>query len=118
MTALLYGYSRRILPIRFFWDGPYTKKLLIESLPYGLALFFNVLFFKADVVMLSLMEPAESADRIVALYSLPMKIIEVGMMFGTVFLNSMLPLITQSITDQVKLKLLVRKSYGILLFFG
>lgn len=118
MTVLLYAYSRRILPIRFFWDGPYIKKLIRESLPYGLALFFNVLFFKVDVVMLSLLEAPENADSIVALYSLPMKIIEVGMMFGTVFLNSMLPLLTQSIHDTEKLRKLVRKSYGILLFFG
>ena len=118
MTGMLYAYSRRILPIRFFWDGPYIKQLLIESLPYGLALFFNVLFFKVDVVLLSLLEPPEIADGVVALYSLPMKIIEVGMMFGTVFLNSMLPLLTQSVGDSAKLMKLVRKSYGILLFFG
>lgn len=118
MTVLLYAYSRRILPIQFFWDGAYVKKLVWESLPYGLALFFNVLFFKVDVVMLSLLEAPEVADGIVALYSLPMKIVEVGMMFGTVFLNSMLPLFTQSIQDSEKLGKLVRKSYGILLFFG
>lgn len=118
MTVLLYGYSRRILPIRFHWDVGYIKKLLWESLPYGLALFFNVFFFKVDVVLLSLLEAPDIADHVVALYSLPMKIIEVGMMFGTVFLNSMLPLFTQSINDHIKLEKLVKKSYGILLFFG
>lgn len=118
MTAMLYVYSRRIFPIHFYWDAPYIKRLLIESLPYGLALFFNVLFFKVDVVMLSLLEAPAVADSVVALYSLPMKIIEVGMMFGTVFLNSMLPLFTQAIGDSEKLGKLVRKSYGILLFFG
>lgn len=118
MTWLLYAYSRKILHVRFFWDAKYIKKLLRESLPYGAALFFNVLFFKADVILLSLMEAPRVADSVVALYSLPMKIVEVGMMFGTVFLNSMLPLLTQSIHNAEKLNLLVRKSYSILLFFG
>lgn len=118
MTVMLYMYSRRIFPIHFYWDAPYIRRLLIETLPYGLALFFNVLFFKVDVVMLSLLEAPEVADSVVALYSLPMKIIEVGMMFGTVFLNSMLPLFTQAIGESEKLGKLVRKSYGILLFFG
>lgn len=117
MTVLLYVYSRRIIRIGFHWDPEYIVRLLKESLPYGIALFFNVLFFKADVVMLSLMEPSEIADGVVALYSLPMKIIEVGMMFGTVFLNSMLPLLTQAVGNTQELDRLVRKSYGILLFF-
>ena len=34
------------------------------------------------------------ADTVVALYALPMKIVEVGMMYGTVFLNSVLPVLT------------------------
>jgi hypothetical protein len=91
-----------------------------------------------DVILLSLFEPlgiqnwqwnalalswqAEHiyADRVVALYSLPMKMIEVGMMFGTVFLNSMLPLFTIALTTseqtRAELSTLVSKAYKILLF--
>jgi O-antigen/teichoic acid export membrane protein len=93
-----------------------------------------------DVILLSLFEPLEIqnwqwnalvlswqtehiyADRVVALYSLPMKMIEVGMMFGTVFLNSMLPLFTIALTTseqtRAELSTLVSKAYKILLFGG
>jgi O-antigen/teichoic acid export membrane protein len=140
MTALLYLYAQKISPIGFAWDSAYIMKLLRETLPYGVALFLGVIFFKVDIILLSLFEPLGLqswqwntlflswqaphiyADRIVALYSLPMKIIEVGMMFGTVFLNSMLPLFTLALTTSERtrgeLGVLVSKAYKILLFGG
>ena len=42
------------------------------------------------------MEPRSIADSVIALYALPMKIVEVGMMYGTVFLNSLLPVLTDT----------------------
>lgn len=49
-----------------------------------------------------------------------MKIVEVGMMFGTLFLNSMLPLFTEAIKKMDKEALFgyVAKAYKILLIFG
>lgn len=81
MTWLLYAYSRRVEKIGFVFDRQYAKHVLTASLPYGLALFLNVVFFKVDVVLLSLLEPHETADKNIALYGVPMKIVEVGMMF-------------------------------------
>jgi O-antigen/teichoic acid export membrane protein len=79
----------------------------------------NVVFFKADVVMLSVLEPQAVADTNIALYGVPMKIVEVGMMFGTVFLNSMLPVLTEAMKKGVaELEPLVKKAYSLLFFFG
>ncbi len=49
--------------------------------------------------MLSIMDKTDP-DTVIALYSLPMKIIEVGMMYGTIFLNSFLPVLTAAIADK------------------
>jgi hypothetical protein len=38
-----------------------------------------VVYFKIDIIFLSLLEPPREADISIALYSLPMKIIEVLM---------------------------------------
>ncbi|MDD2916616.1 MAG: oligosaccharide flippase family protein [Candidatus Gracilibacteria bacterium] len=97
MTMMLYLYSRKIVKIGFRFDRTYAKHIMTASLPYGLALFLNVLYFKVDVILLSILEPRTIADTSIALYSVPMKIVEVGMMFGTVFLNSMLPLFSEAI---------------------
>lgn len=119
MTGLLYFYARRIEPIRFRFDPAYMKHILWISLPYGVALFLNVIYFKVDIVLLSVLEPQAIADTSIALYSVPMKIVEVGMMFGTLFLNSMLPLFTEAIQkiDKEKLFEYVAKAYKILLVF-
>ena len=81
MTVLLYFYARRIEPIRFRFDPVYMKHILWISLPYGVALFLNVIYFKVDIILLSVLEPRAVADISIALYSVPMKIVEVGMMF-------------------------------------
>ncbi|EKD29800.1 MAG: polysaccharide biosynthesis protein, partial [uncultured bacterium (gcode 4)] len=117
MTGLLYFYANKIEKIRFRYDREYMKHILQISLPYGIALFLNVIYFKVDIILLSVLEPRTFADISIALYSVPMKIVEVGMMFGTLFLNSMLPLFTEAIkkTDFGALHDYVAKAYKILL---
>ncbi len=65
------------------------------------------------------MEPREIADSVIALYSLPMKIIEVGMLYGAVFLNSVLPVLTVAYEkrEHEKAKKLIRHA-AYLLFGG
>jgi O-antigen/teichoic acid export membrane protein len=78
-----------------------------------------VIFFKVDIVLLSLLEDPRVADTSIALYALPMKIVEVGMMYGTVFLNSLLPVLTTAIEkkDDEKVIKLTRHAFR-LLFAG
>lgn len=102
MTALTWWYANRWHPVHFGWDTHYIRHILVTSLPYGLALFLNVIFFKVDTILLSIMEPRELSDSVIALYALPMKIVEVGMMYGTVFLNSLLPVLTGAFQREKK----------------
>jgi len=120
MTTLTWWYAKKQYTIRFAWDTEYILLILRTSLPYGLALFLGVIFFKIDIIMLSVMEPREDADTIIALYALPMKIVEVGMMYGTVFLNSFLPVLTTSIEENnhIETKKLTKKGFEILMGFG
>jgi O-antigen/teichoic acid export membrane protein len=97
MTALTWWYTQRRHRVHFGADWTYMKHILLMSLPYGLALFLNAIFFKVDTILLSVIEPHEIVDTVIALYALPMKIVEVGMMYGTVFLNSLLPVLTSAI---------------------
>jgi len=45
-------------------------------------LFLSVVYFKVDVILLSLLEAPQQADISIALYGLPMKIVEVLMVLG------------------------------------
>jgi O-antigen/teichoic acid export membrane protein len=100
MTFLIYNYSRRVEKISFHFHMAQIKSLVKEAVPYGLALFLNVIYFKVDVILLSLMEAKDIVNEHIALYAVPMKIVEVGMMFGALFLQSMLPLFSQAIKNK------------------
>lgn len=120
MTTITFWYAKKWQKIRFHWDFNYIKKILGLSLPYGIALFLGVIFFKIDILLLQILEnPSESATNI-ALYSAPMKLIDVGMMYGTIFLNSLLPILTQSIHEnrRADTKNLSAKCLELLVGFG
>lgn len=72
---------------------------------------------KIDIILLSLIESPETANISIALYSVPMKIMEVFMVTGTFFLNSMLPSLSNAFKnkDQVALQNNIKTSYIFLL---
>jgi O-antigen/teichoic acid export membrane protein len=120
MTGLTWWYASRYHPVRFAWDSEYIRHIIRVSLPYGIALFLNVIFFKVDMILLSVMESRDIADIAVALYGLPMKLVEVGMMYGTIFLNSLLPVLTTALEkkDNAKVAKLTRHAFSLLFIFG
>ncbi len=99
-TYMNYLYARNICSIRLLWDREYIYHIFRISLPYGIALFLSVVYFKIDVIMLWILE-WEGANTSIALYSLPMKIIEVLMVVWGFYLNSLLPTLTQKIHNHI-----------------
>lgn len=116
MTILTWWHASRFHHIHFGFDREYIIHILKVSLPYWLALFLWAISFKVDIILLSLMEEKHIADIAIALYSLPMKIVEVGMMYGTIFLNSLLPVLTESIKkdDTKKIHTLIKHALKLL----
>lgn len=97
-TVLNYCYARTIEKFWFVFDWEYIKYIVKISLPYWIALFLSVVYFKVDIILLSLMDPL--GDKSVALYSLPMKIVEVIMVLWGFYLNSVLPTLTTSFEEK------------------
>ncbi len=93
-TLMNYWYARKICPILFQFDWKYITHIFKISLPYWIALFLSVVYFKIDIIILSIME-WDSANTSIALYSLPMKIVEVLMVLWWFYLNSILPKLSQ-----------------------
>lgn len=115
-TFLNFIYARRIIKIWFLFDKIYIKKIFYKSLPYWVALFLSVIYFKVDIILLSILEQWKNADISIALYSVPMKIIEVLMILGMFFLNSILPSLSKFFKENNKNEIvkLVNKSFKIL----
>lgn len=103
-TILNFWYARKIVKFWFDFDWPYIKHLFKTSLPYWLALFLSVVYFKVDVIILSLMEWSVKWDLSIALYSLPMKIVEVLMVIWWFYMTSLLPSLTKAFKNE-KLKM-------------
>lgn len=113
---LNFWYVNKFAKVRFLFDLKYMKYLFFTSLPYWVSLFLSVVYFKVDIILLSLLEPKEVGNISIALYSLPMKIIEVLMVLGTFYLNSILPLLSEYFKEnlQDKIKNLLNNSFRFL----
>jgi len=119
-TYMNYKYSQRICSIQFLFDLPYILHIFKISLPYWVALFLSVVYFKIDVILISLIESPEKADISIALYWLPMKIVEVLMVLGGFYLNSVLPSLSDSfrLSNTKKIAHIIGISLKILISFS
>lgn len=119
-TLLNYFYAKKITSIKFEFDYEYIKHLFKISLPYWIALFLSVVYFKVDIILLSLIEWPELWDLSIALYSLPMKIVEVLMVIGWFYMTSLLPSLSAGFkeSDEKKLIKLTDISFRILFSFA
>lgn len=116
---LNFYYANKIVKVRFLFDIEYMKYLFKISLPNWIALFLSVIFLKIDIVILSLLESAQRADISIALYSLPMKIIDVLMVIWVFFLNSILPALSENFKENnlEKIKIILENSFKFLFSF-
>ena len=65
----------------------------MASVPLGLALAINELYFRADTLIISLYEPYDE----VGLYTLAYRILEFTLALGTIFLTTVFPLLSEAV---------------------
>lgn len=92
---------------------PFSKKILSSSLPLGLMLFLNFVYFRADTLILSVYKP--SAD--VGIYGFSYKMFEFLIAFPTFFANSIYPTLIEKQKDNLNFYKLIKK-YFLFLFFA
>jgi O-antigen/teichoic acid export membrane protein len=73
-------------------------RLLVPSLPLGITLVFNLVYFRADSVVITLTRPTVE----VGVYGLAYKVFEVVLVFPTFFMNAVYPLMLRQ--QHIKLK--------------
>jgi O-antigen/teichoic acid export membrane protein len=83
------------------------RRLLRQALPLGLALLLNVLYFRIDALLLSLLRPA----REVALYGFAYRLLEVVLALGAFVLASLLPVMSAAVTDPERWRRLALSSF-------
>jgi O-antigen/teichoic acid export membrane protein len=81
--------------------------LLRQALPLGLALLLNVLYFRVDAVLISVLRPA----REMALYGFSYRLLEVVLTLGAFVLASLLPILSMAVQDQARWRDLADRAF-------
>lgn len=92
--------------VRPDFDFRYWKYLLAQSLPLFIVIAFNLVYYKIDTLMLSLLQSQEA----VGYYGVSYKILEILAVFPGMFVGLLLPIFTRHHTNPKAFKALTRKA--------
>jgi len=109
-------YVRRYCKITYRFDFSYWKKVFVTSLPFGVALILNTLYFRLDVILMTFILPHSQtlangkvdclktlcSDPEIGLYGVAMRVLEMLVIIPIYFMNSVLPVMTRYIEEQSK----------------
>lgn len=98
----LYWTKEKLLPFKL--DLKFSKKLLIASWPIGLMLVFNLVYFRSDMLILSLLKPSKD----VGVYGLSFKFFDFLIALPLFLSNSLYPMLLESKKNTRKYLSLVR----------
>ncbi|MBD0281653.1 MAG: flippase [Thermoleophilaceae bacterium] len=93
--AVTWLCTRGVTTLRFRAQPAVWRPLLVVSLPLGLALAINELYFRADTLIISLYQPYDE----VGLYTLAYRILEFTLAFGTIFLTTVFPVLSEAVAN-------------------
>ena len=113
--VLAYFLSLKYTPIKFGFDFPYWKELIVKTLPMGVALVLHFVYFRIDTLMLSVMKGAEH----VGIYGPSYKILEVMFILPGIFISSVLPIYARYLAKKdIRIHDAVQKAFDFLAIVG
>ena len=108
LNILMMGVRYWLVPL---FDSRQWRKLLIAALPMGLVMILGVIYFKIDILILGYLKGSYA----VGIYSAPYKILEVLLAVPTIFMSSVLPVITATLQEsKVKAKQVFQDAFNFL----
>ncbi len=93
---ILWFLIKKYVAISLAWDFSYWKTVLNQSWPIALGIAFNLVYFRADTIILSLYRPASE----VGIYGAPYKILEIIVTFPHMFMGLVMPILTAAWVSQ------------------
>lgn len=89
--CLAYLFAVKFVRIRLRIDLPVWREVLHESWPVALTVALNLIYFRADTIILTLFKPA----AVVGLYGASYKVLEVLIAFPAMFNGLIMPIVTR-----------------------
>jgi O-antigen/teichoic acid export membrane protein len=113
--AITWLLTHRLARFRFRVEPAVWRPLLRASLPLGLALAINEVYFRIDTVIISLYEPYGE----VGLYTLAYRILEFALALGAIFLTTVFPLLSEAVgRDEARALRTIQDSTDVFLILG
>lgn len=115
MFGITYYYAQKFAHIRFQFDWSFIKDVVIKSLPYGLALILNNLYFRIGTLMLIRIDTAFQTG----LYGVPLRVLEAIAILPLYFMNAVLPTLSKALKEKSeKYKKIIQYSFDALVMAG
>ncbi|MBU0705806.1 flippase [Patescibacteria group bacterium] len=129
MLAITTYYAKRYTKITYCFDFAYWKKIFFTSLPYGVALVLNNIYFRLDVILLTMILPhtrtladgttscssSICGDTEAGLYGVGMRFLEMMIIIPVYYMNSVLPVMTRFLEEErEKVKQIIQYSFDFL----
>ena len=113
---LLLIFARRHIRIRFAYDRAIWADILRESWPVALSVALNLIYFRADTIILSLFH----SQATVGLYGASYKVLEVLVAFPAMFAGLIIPLVTLHVSrgDHEQFRTTLQKGFDFLTTLG
>jgi O-antigen/teichoic acid export membrane protein len=113
--AVTWTLTRRLVRLRVRAEPAIWRPLLVASLPLGLALAINEVYFRVDTLIISLYEPYQE----VGLYTLAYRILEFTLAFGTIFLTTVFPLLSDAVArDEARARRTIQAAFEVFVIVG
>ncbi len=104
--------ARRFIPFRLQFDWSFWKHILSRSWPLAFSVVLNLVYFKADTLILSVLKPAQD----VGTYGLSYKFLEVLLAFPAMFAGLIMPFLARfAFHQREKYQIYLQKSLDAIL---
>ncbi len=109
---IAYFLAKKFVRIKFRFDWPIWRKILILAWPVGISIIFNLIYLKADTLILSFLRPQNE----VGLYGAPYRVLEILVTFPFMFVGLIMPPLTYhwAQQDKEKFKKIIQKAFDFL----
>ncbi|OGY88899.1 MAG: hypothetical protein A2677_02680 [Candidatus Komeilibacteria bacterium RIFCSPHIGHO2_01_FULL_52_14] len=118
LSFIVLVFLLRLLPnplrLNFAWDIAYWREIFHKTWPIAVTTILNLIYFKADTIILSLYRPQED----VGIYGASYKVLEILTTFPHMFMGLMLPLLTAAwiARDHTRVQRLLEHSFSLFAF--
>jgi len=93
---ILWWVVKKTVKITWAFDFHYWQEVCIKAWPIALGIAFNLVYFRADTIILAVFRPAAE----VGLYGAPYKMLEIIATFPHMFMGLVMPILTASWLEQ------------------